>query len=144
MNAPADDHLKQLLKANGLRNTGPREEILALFLSHSYALAHGDIEAGISSNIDRVTVYRTLRTFLEKGILHKVLDDGGSVKYALCQHACNAQRHAHEHVHFKCVQCGQTVCIEDVDIPAISLPGGYRVQEMNLLVQGTCQHCQPA
>ncbi|TAH16433.1 MAG: transcriptional repressor, partial [Runella slithyformis] len=26
---------------------------------------------------DRVTIYRTLKTFVEKGIVHKVLDEDG-------------------------------------------------------------------
>jgi Fur family ferric uptake transcriptional regulator len=44
-------------------------------------------------------------------------------------------------VHFKCSQCGQTICINDVHVPAIALPGGYQVNEQNVLLQGTCPSC---
>ena len=130
----------RLLKTFRLRSTPTRQEILHLFLKKDYALSHSDIENEIADSIDRVTVYRTLKTFFDRGLIHKVLDDGGSLKYALCTDACSSTEHRHEHVHFKCAECGQTNCL-DVDIPAIKLPKGYKCREVNLLIQGTCQNC---
>ena len=130
----------KLLKSFRLRSTPTRLEILHLFLKKDYALSHSDIESEITEEIDRVTVYRTLKTFFDRGLIHKVLDDGGSLKYALCSEACSETRHRHEHVHFKCTQCGQTNCL-DVDIPLVRLPKGYIPKEVNLLIQGTCQNC---
>lgn len=130
----------RLLKNFRLRSTPTRQEILRLFLKKDFALSHGDIESEIASDIDRVTVYRTLKTFFDKGLIHKVLDDGGTVKYALCTEACSVTKHRHEHVHFKCVECGQTNCLE-VDIPLIKLPKGYVSKEVNVLIQGTCENC---
>lgn len=129
-----------LLKNFNLRSTSTREEILRLFLQKDYALSHSDIEREIAEEIDRVTVYRTLKTFHDHGLIHKVLDDGGSLKYALCSEACSATEHSHEHVHFKCTECGQTNCL-DVDIPPIRLPAGFKPSEFNLLIQGVCQNC---
>jgi Fur family transcriptional regulator, ferric uptake regulator len=86
-------------------------------------------------------VYRTLKTFLDKGLIHKVLDDEGSLKYALCNDPCTTSSHRHEHVHFKCTQCGQTSCL-DVEIPLVRLPKGYEAREVNLLIQGTCESCK--
>jgi Fur family ferric uptake transcriptional regulator len=129
-----------LLKDFNLRATPNREEILHLFLLKNYALSHGDIEKEIDNSLDRVTVYRTLKTFLDKGLIHKVLDDEGSLKYALCKEACSTAEHHHDHVHFKCTKCGQTNCL-NVDVPAIKLPKGYQVNEVNLLIQGICEKC---
>ena len=130
----------RLLKNFRLRSTPTRQEILHLFLEKDYALSHSDIEQEIADDIDRVTVYRTLKTFFDRGLIHKVLDDEGSLKYALCTNACSATEHRHEHVHFKCTECGQTNCL-DVEIPAVRLPKGYKAREVNLLIQGTCQNC---
>lgn len=129
-----------LLKNFKLRSTPNRQEILELFLQRNYALSHGDIEKEIDSQLDRVTLYRTLKTFLDRGLIHKVLDDEGSLKYALCKDNCHAPVHHHDHVHFKCFQCGQTNCL-NVDVPAIRLPRGYRSQEINVLIQGICERC---
>ena len=130
----------RLLKSFDMRSTPSRLEILKLFLNKEYALSHGDIEKEVSNSLDRVTVYRTLKTFLDKGLIHKVLDDEGSLKYALCTEACSSAGHHHDHVHFKCTTCGQTNCL-DIELPGIRLPKGYRPQEFNILVQGICQKC---
>jgi Fur family ferric uptake transcriptional regulator len=130
----------RLLKDFDLRTTPTRKEILHLFLKKDYALSHADIEREIDNSMDRVTVYRTLKTFLDKGLIHKVLDDEGSLKYALCNEACSTKSHHHNHVHFKCTRCGQTNCLE-IEIPSVKLPKGYRPEEVNVLVQGVCQHC---
>jgi Fur family transcriptional regulator, ferric uptake regulator len=130
----------RLLKNFNMRSTPSRQEILHLFLKRNYALSHGDIEKEISNSLDRVTVYRTLKTFLDKGLIHKVLDDEGSLKYALCNQACSEAGHHHDHVHFKCIRCGQTNCL-NIEIPHIKLPRGYEANEMNLLIQGVCNRC---
>jgi Fur family ferric uptake transcriptional regulator len=130
----------RLLKNFRLRSTPTRQEILHLFLKKEYALSHSDIESEIADDIDRVTVYRTLKTFFDRGLIHKVLDDGGTLKYALCSDNCSVSGHKHEHVHFKCTRCGQTNCL-DVNIPSTKLPKGYQAKEVNVLIQGTCPNC---
>lgn len=134
-NAPA-----RLLKDFRLRSTTTRQEILHLFMEKDYALSQSDIEREISNPLDRVTVYRTLKTFLDKGLIHKVLDDEGSLKYALCKGDCSVAVHHHNHVHFKCIHCGQTNCLQ-VEIPPVKLPKGYKSKEQNLLIQGICSSC---
>ena len=129
-----------LLKGFKLRSTPNRQEILHLFLKKNHALSHGDIEKEIDNSLDRVTVYRTLKTFLDKGLIHKVLDDEGSLKYALCNEACTTAEHHHDHVHFKCTKCGETQCL-NVDVPSIRLPKGYKANAVNLLIQGVCERC---
>jgi Fe2+/Zn2+ uptake regulation proteins len=131
----------QILRDFSLKKTTSRSAILRLFLNHNYALSYSNIETEVAEDFDRVTVYRTLKTFLDKGVIHKVLDDGGVLKYALCKEACNNVEHHHEHVHFKCSKCGQTNCLDGVSIPGIRLPEGYSAKEMSLLIQGTCVKC---
>jgi Fur family ferric uptake transcriptional regulator len=130
----------QLLKEFNLRSTPSRKAILNIFLKKNYALTHSDIEKSMPTDFDRVTVYRTLKTFLDKGLIHKVLDDQGSMKYALCTEACTIAGHHHDHVHFKCSLCGQTSCLS-INIPSIRLPAGYKPTDQNLLIQGICPNC---
>ncbi len=131
----------EILKDFDLRHTTSRSAILKLFLKKPFALSYTDIEREIAEVFDRVTVYRTLKTFVDKGVVHKVLDDGGSLKYALCSDLCTHAHHQHEHVHFKCTVCGQTSCLKEVNIPLVELPVGYESHEINLLIQGKCQNC---
>lgn len=132
---------RQILKESNLRSTSSRAKILGLFLNNTHALSYSDIEKEVAANYDRVTVYRTLKSFLDKGIIHKILDDTGGLKYGLCSDLCTNAGHQHDHVHFKCTHCGQTSCLDKVEIPCINLPSGYRVDEINLLIQGTCSNC---
>jgi len=132
---------KEILQTNNLRNTASRAAILSIFSQRDVALSEPDIEESLTIPCDRVTIYRTLTTFLEKGIIHKVLDDTGVMKYALCSESCQNGDHQHDHVHFKCSHCGHTICIEGVSIPAIPLPQGYEMNEVNVLIQGVCEKC---
>lgn len=137
MNSVTSDNL---LKTYKLRSTPNRKTILHLFLRKECALSHADIEKEIADDLDRVTVYRTLKTFLSKGLIHKVLDDEGTLKYALCNDDCTVVEHHHDHVHFKCLRCGLTNCL-DIIVPEIKLPGNYEIEETNILVQGICEQC---
>ncbi|GAB2493560.1 MAG: transcriptional repressor [Cytophagales bacterium] len=132
---------EKILKSHQLRITDCRLEIIQEFLDKNIALSHADLEEMLKDNFDRVTIYRTLKTFLDKDLIHKVLDDGGATKYALCAHGENEHDHSHEHVHFKCEVCGETTCLDDIDLPQVYLPKGFEKKEMSLLVQGVCDKC---
>ena len=134
---------ENFLKKINLRVTESRVQILSFFQIQEFALSHADIEGALSGKFDRVTIYRTLKSFLEKGLIHKVLDDSGNLKYAICAHQCipEEEQHQHQHAHFKCESCGQTTCLDDVEIPAVNLPKGFALYESNLLVQGVCADC---
>jgi Fur family ferric uptake transcriptional regulator len=64
--------IDDLLKKNHLSITGGRRRILELFLQQEGALSHSDIEKKAGEKFDRVTVYRTLQVFLEKGLIHSI------------------------------------------------------------------------
>jgi Fur family transcriptional regulator, ferric uptake regulator len=130
-----------ILQSHKLRVTDCRLEIIQEFLVKNIALSHADLEDSLNNRFDRVTIYRTLKTFLDKDLIHKVLDDSGATKYALCSHGESKHNHSHEHVHFKCEKCGETTCLEDISLPSIKLPKGFQTKEMNLLVQGVCEKC---
>ena len=133
--------IDELLRKSQLSVTGGRRKILELFLQHDGALSHSDIEKKAGEKFDRVTVYRTLQAFLEKGLIHSIPTSDNSIRYALCKDDCSAGQHRDDHVHFICNSCGNTVCLEDVVVPGIKLPRGYVVQQVEMLVSGVCKSC---
>jgi Fur family transcriptional regulator, ferric uptake regulator len=133
--------IKDILKRNSLSVTGSREKILSLFLSQQGALAHGDIEKKAGEKFDRVTVYRTLQTFVEKGIIHAIPTADNSIRYALCKDACSEGHHHDHHIHFQCTNCQNTYCLDDVVTPEVKLPKGYVSKHIEVVVEGVCKTC---
>jgi len=131
-----------LLRRNSLSVTESRKKILNLFLNVQGALAHGDIERKAGEKFDRVTVYRTLQTFVEKGIIHTIPTTDNSVRYALCKDNCTEGHHHDDHVHFICLQCGATLCLGDVVVPEVKMRKGFSVNEIEVVVKGICLDCQ--
>ena len=132
--------LTEILRRKNLSVTDSRKKILGLFLDSHDALAHGDIEKKAGEKFDRVTVYRTLQTFVEKGIIHSIPTSDNSVRYALCRD-CQEGHHHDEHVHFVCSNCGKTICLDDVVSPAINLPERYIVEDVQVVINGICKDC---
>lgn len=131
---------EHILKENKLKRTSVRLGVLKVFLDHEEALSHQDIENRFDQ-IDRITLYRTLRTFEEKGIIHKALDGSEKQKYALCPEECTEHDHQDEHAHFYCFDCGKTICLSEVSLPEIQAPVGYQLQQAYIVLQGICEEC---
>lgn len=136
--------ISQLLSKFGLRRTPTRTEVLKLYLDRNYALAHKDIEDELSVQFDRVTIYRTLNTFEEKGLIHKVYDGNTVAKFALCGDECHEEEHhhhQHNHLHFTCNNCEKTFCIDSAEVPQVQLPSKFKTDSVHLFAKGLCENC---
>jgi Fur family transcriptional regulator, ferric uptake regulator len=136
MQAKAENMLRQ----HHLKVTAFRSEVVDLFLISQFALPIGEIESRLQ-NYDRITLYRTLKSFEVKGIIHKINDSTNTTKYALCVENCNEHAHADEHIHFHCTTCDNTICLENVTVPQIELPNGFKFSNANMVVNGICNQC---
>ncbi len=134
--------ITNILKQNRLSVTVSRQKILNFFLSSDGALSHADIEKNIGESFDRVTVYRTLQSFVEKGIVHLIPTTDNSIKYALCKSDCAPGHHHDDHVHFICGECEKTICLDDVNIPVVKLPMGFTPTRSEMVVTGICGECK--
>ena len=132
--------LKEILKSHHLRVTNCRIDVIRYFLEKKSALSQADLERKLTQ-YDRVTLYRTLNSFLEFGILHKIPNESGTATYGLCYETCAPEHHTHNHIHFKCNNCGQIECLEDKEVPDVSVPEGYTMEKVNLIVDGICAEC---
>jgi len=137
-----NDEVLTILKRNRLSITDSRQKILELFLQSNGALAHADIEKKTGESFDRVTVYRTLQSFVEKGLIHLIPTTDNAIKYALCKDDCEAGHHHDNHVHFICDECGKTTCLDEVTIPSVKLPKGFSPIHAEMVVTGICGNCK--
>ncbi|GAB4253001.1 MAG: Fur family transcriptional regulator [Ekhidna sp.] len=136
----SQENLKQILKNHKLRITDCRLDVMQFFLNKSSALSQGDLE-GEFKQYDRVTLYRTLNSFLDSGILHKIPNATGVATYGLCHETCSPEQHEHNHIHFKCNNCGHIECLDDKAVPSVSMPKGYQIETVNMIVDGICANC---
>jgi len=136
-----EEEVIKRLKAHKLRNTAIRKEVLELFMqSEGKALSNQDLEEQLD-NPDRITLYRTLKAFEDRGLIHLAVDRGGISKYALCSDDCNAQAHHDSHAHFHCQSCSKTICLEGDIIIKAQPPAGYQVWQEKLVLEGECADC---
>jgi len=132
--------LEQILENNNVKPTAMRLLVLQFLLSKKVAVSLTNIEAYFD-NSDRTTLYRTLKTFVESGIVHQIDDGTGITKYAICEEHCNCEMDTDLHLHFHCTNCNETVCLTEHKIPHINLPEGFKAENVNLVVKGVCDKC---
>ena len=134
--------LDHMLKEHGLRKTPFRREVLKVLKTHQgRAIASEVIESALGEH-DRITLYRTLKSFEKKGLIHLTPSLTGQAKYALCQHLCSEDAHHDMHAHFHCDQCGETTCLDDLSsTKSYHVPRGYEVKDIQVTLSGTCQQC---
>ena len=128
------------LNSKKINPTANRMLVLDFMLDQNSAMSLSDIEKGLAPT-DRVTVYRTLKTFEEKGLVHSIEDGTGIPKYALCVEDCDAEGHHDLHLHFYCKACKETYCLPKTRIPKVNLPDRFKPDEIDLLIKGLCDKC---
>jgi Fur family ferric uptake transcriptional regulator len=103
----------------------------------NYGLRADIIESQLSQ-FDRVTIYRVLQSFVDDGIIHKVISDNGKFYYFKCLNC--EEVHLHHHYHFKCEICSKVECMEN-EIE-VKVPVGYSINNVNFWIRGVCSNCK--
>ena len=133
--------VKTLLKNKKLRFTAFRKEVLDVFLNTPNAVSIGDIEERLKQ-FDRITLYRTIKSFMEKGLIHEIVMPGDIKKLALCPAECSSVNHVHtgQHIHFRCKMCENIFCLDLHEFPEINIPK-FKVDSIEIQGTGTCNIC---
>ena len=90
--------LMEVLADRGYRTTAPRKAIAKLLEQKHEGFTVEALSEELPS-VGRATVYRTIKLFLEAGVVCKLLKMDGARVYSLA-------RVGHRHHHSICVQCG--------------------------------------
>lgn len=132
--------IENILIQRKIRPTAMRLLICQFMEKQQAAVSLSDIEAAFEKS-ERTTLFRSLKTFEEKGMVHKIDDGSGIAKYALCEVNCTCDLETDLHLHFHCTKCDETVCLTEYKLPKISLPKNYKAEDANLVVKGICDKC---
>lgn len=131
--------LEQKLEDRDIKPTAMRMLVLRKLVESGSAISLSDLEAKFEK-ADKATLYRTLKTFQDKKLIHSIEDGTGSVKYALCEEGCECEPQD-QHIHFHCVKCGETYCLTQSKIPQTQIPTGFRASSASMVYKGVCANC---
>jgi Fur family ferric uptake transcriptional regulator/Fur family zinc uptake transcriptional regulator len=133
-----EEDLRRMLRGARLKVTPLRLDILGHLISAGRPLSHSDIQSAMP-DLDRVTLYRTLESFVEADIAHQVQGLDGTWRF--CAHTKSEDGCPGNHPHFLCVSCGLMICLTDQNMPRVGVPDGHEVEGKQFVVYGRCRKC---
>ncbi|MDD4777184.1 MAG: transcriptional repressor [Fermentimonas sp.] len=130
--------VEEILRKQDLRGTACRRFIINGLLESDRALSENELKGDFPELFDRVTFYRTLITLEEHGIIHKIVLNDNSVKYALNSHHQNENN---LHSHFHCEECDEVLCLEGKTRFEAELPDNFVSHSVFVVIEGFCADC---
>ncbi|TCO10735.1 Fur family transcriptional regulator [Natronoflexus pectinivorans] len=133
------DDINSLLKSKKLNVTEVRQQIVYALMQPGTALSQKEIEEWLIeriSTVDRVTLYRNIKTLMQKKLIHQIAVGPNSVKYKLA-----GKHKSAEHPHFQCELCNRLVCMPHIKVDAEHLPHGFVMKSTKLIIEGVCASC---
>lgn len=129
----------ELLQAHEIRPTVNRILTIRALHGAGRPMSLSELEYKLLT-VDKSGIFRALTLFREHHLVHVIEDGDGGVKYELCM-SHSGDDDDDVHVHFYCEHCHRTLCLDDVPIPPVKLPAGYRQLSANYVVKGICSDC---
>ena len=145
VDAAAVERIGELLRARGLRRMPSRIAVLAVLEPVDGHLSVADIHQRIlevtpagTQPPDLATVYRTVTTLVEQGVLHALTVEGGVSTYGLAERP---------HHHAVCTSCGTII---EVPAQRLSTALEHAIEgssftlsdQAGLTLHGLCPDCQ--
>jgi Fur family ferric uptake transcriptional regulator len=136
------ERYEEFLQSRGLRNTSQKKFLLdQVFNRHEHFDADLLIDQlpsrGSDNYVSRPTVYRTLKEFVDAGLLHRFELDGRSM-YEL-------NYGYPEHDHLYCTKCRQLIEFTSEELvrlrDQVARTHRFRVKDHRLIIQGICDAC---
>ena len=125
----------------GISKTSKRLAVLNILLKATKPLSATTIRQALKEkvNIDKVTVYRILSVFCERGIIREIASAGDVSYFEM------ASREKHQHPHFSCRTCGALTCMPpqpSIKISDfISAKENCSIEHIEINVSGICSSC---
>ena len=132
---------RQKIRDMGLRATTPRIVVLQFFSDRDKPISHGDLVNELSDlHGDQATIYRTLVTFTDVGLLRVASKAEGITRYELVPENDEPQ---HVHPHFVCKQCGEVSCLPETTV-ITSMDDAWKeiLKASELQFVGQCLSCR--
>ncbi len=128
-----------ILKLYAKRTTDKRLALLKLLMSVRKAFDFSELEEQLSVLMDRVTIYRTLHTFVKVGLVIKLVDHRGNA-FFMFNHTDHSKLSMHPHL--RCRGCEKVICLPSLPEEYLEKLKKFEIGEMYFLMEGLCQECK--
>lgn len=132
-----DSKLTELMHDAGVRPSVQRIAVLSYIVNEKSHPTADDIYVALAPkypSLSRTTVYNSLRTLAEAGIVRELEIESGIKHYDFARQA--------PHGHFVCRQCGN---IYDMGIATgleKTVSPGFLIESIDVYFKGTCPYCE--
>lgn len=140
-NCTQEKEAGELLRESGLKSTPQRMAVVHVLHSSSKYLSINEILEKVKIHLPKTglaTIYRTLETFAELGLVKRVHFPDGCDSYTL-----STEEHSH---HMVCTECNAVFSFSDCPIDGIEhLKGinrGFKVKSHFIQLFGECEDCR--
>ena len=133
-----------ILQKAGISKTSQRLAVLDILFKATTPLSVNAIRQALETkaNIDKVTVYRILSLFRQRGIIREIASAGGANYFEM------ATLENPLHPHFSCRNCGAFTCLAPLSFtqaPELILPkDDYSIDHIEINISGLCACCRNA
>lgn len=136
------DDIKEILVQNGISPSYHRIKIYEYLVNNRVHPTVDMIYEDVLENIptlSKTTIYNTLKTFSEKGLVSCITIEDNEVRY---------DADVSLHGHFKCISCG---ALYDIDVDRLPVEkkliinrkiNGHLITEKHIYFKGICKKCQ--
>lgn len=134
-----EKQIEGLLERHGIKLTANRILIAKIMSTLDYPISMKELETMLLT-MDKSSIFRTLSLFKSHHLVHQMEDGNNIVRYELC-HSHSEEEDEDIHVHFYCEHCHRTFCLNEISVPQVNLPVGYRQTAVNYMIKGICPDC---
>ena len=120
-------------KLKNLKNT---EKEIALLLSEKGILNAKELQELL--NVDKTTIYRNLKSLLQKKIIREIKS-----KKTFYEINCNI--HNPIHPHFECIKCKKIFCLKPLsaeDTINLAHYTNFEINSIEITIKGICNECK--
>lgn len=134
-----NDDIADILQRAGIRATSNRVIVLRTLMQSHFPLSLSEIETQLET-FDKSSVSRVLNLLNDKNLVNCIEDGRGIAKYEYCRPDISQEDNLH--VHFYCKNCQRVYCFEEIAIPSLRIPSGFKIEGANYMLKGLCPNCR--
>ena len=126
---------RTILTKHHIHITKTRIVVLESFLQSTEPLTRKDFYTGSIHELNRISIFRTLKLFLDKKIIYRVHTTDRTSRYLLRKSATSV------HSNFICRVCKKVLPLNTIDLPEVELPEDFTQQNIEIIIEGLCNTC---